>query len=114
MEFHSTLKETPISETCVIYDKRDGRIILVHEFIGDGTGLYGPQGKDERARIALEAARHNRDSSEALQVLHLERNFQPAPNTLYRVDVAGAKLESRRQMPNAVAAPSSPGRSRAQ
>ena len=52
MEMQSTLRdENPKSEICVVYDSSSGRIVLVHEFIGDGTGLYGPEGREERARI---------------------------------------------------------------
>ena len=97
MEFQSTLQgEPPVSETCVVYDQRDGRIVLVHEFIGDGSGVYGPQGKDERAQITLQDAAQHAGTPEHLQVLHLERNFRPAPNTVYRVDVAAGTLVPRR------------------
>lgn len=96
MEFESTLpEEAPKSEVCVVYDKRDGRIVHVHEFIGDGTGLSGPKGREERERLTLEGARSSPDAPKQLQVLHLERGFQLAANTLYRVDVAKGKLVSR-------------------
>jgi hypothetical protein len=96
MEFESTLKdEAPKSEVCVVYDKQDGRIVHVHEFIGDGTGVYGPQGQEERARVALEGARGLPNAPKQLQVLHVAKGFQLAPNTVYRVDVAKGKLVSR-------------------
>ena len=102
MEFQSTFKgEPPVSETCVVYDQRDGRIVLVHEFIGDGTGVYGSQGKDERARIALQDAAQHAGSGEHLQVLHLERDFRPAANTVYRVDVAAGTLVPQRLLAKA-------------
>lgn len=105
MEIQSTLKdENPKSETCVAYDSSSGRIVLVHEFIGDGTGLYGPEGRDERARITLEDARKHPATPAQLQVLHLEAGFKLAPEMLYRVDVSAGKLVSRRQMTSGVTA----------
>jgi len=96
MEIQSTLKdENPKSETCVVYDASSGRIVLVHEFIGDGTGLYGPEGRDERARISLEAARARPAAPAQLQVLHTEAGFTWAPEMLYRVDASAGKLVSR-------------------
>ena len=105
MEMQSTLRdEIPKSETCVVYDSSSGRIVLVHEFIGDGTGLYGPQGRDERARITLEDARKRPASPTHLQVLHLEPGFKWAPETLYRVDVTAGKLVSQRKLTTVVTA----------
>jgi hypothetical protein len=103
MEFESTMKsEKPVAQTCVVYDQKDGRIVMVHEFIGDGTGVYGPQGQEERARLTLEDARKNQQAGERLQVLHLEPNFRPAHNTVYRVDLSSGKLVAVRQLQDAV------------
>ena len=45
MEFQSTQKKTaPQSHVCVIYDPHDGRIVHGHVFVGEGTGLFGPEG----------------------------------------------------------------------
>ena len=105
MERQSTLRdEDPTSATCVVYDASSGRIVLVHEFIGDGTGLYGPDGREERARITLEDAQMRPAAPAQLQVLHLEPGFQWAPDTLYRVDVPAGKLVSRRRLATAVTA----------
>ena len=102
MEFQSTLQDQPPqSETCVVFDQRDGRIVLVHEFIGDGTGLYGPQGGEERARITLDSARHRHKEPGQLQVLHLPRDFRWEPQTLYRVDVPSGKLVVRARLEDA-------------
>jgi hypothetical protein len=87
-----------------MYDSSSGRIVLVHEFIGDGTGLYAPQGREERARITLEDARKHPASPAHLQVLHLEPGFKWAPETLYRVDVSAGKLISHRKLTSAVTA----------
>lgn len=104
MEFESTLKGArPTAQTCVVYDQSDGRIVMVHEFIGDGTGIYGPQGQDERARLTLEDARQHHPVPQRLQVLHLEPNFKPALNTVYRVDVAARKLVPQRKLPDLAA-----------
>jgi hypothetical protein len=105
MEIQSTLREeNSKSETCVVYDAGSGRIVLVHEFIGDGTGLYGHEGREERARISLEDARKHPAAPARLQVLHLESGFKLSPGTLYRVDVSAGKLVSHRQLPNAISA----------
>jgi hypothetical protein len=56
---------------CVVYEERDGRVVHVHEFVGDGTGLFGKDGEEERWRMALETARHHTDSSH-LQTLDSE------------------------------------------
>jgi hypothetical protein len=47
MQFQSTFPvPQPTSHKCIVYDARDGRIILVHDFIGDGkTGVFGHQGQ---------------------------------------------------------------------
>ena len=98
MEIQSTLKnENQKSETCVVYDSNSGRIVMVHEFIGDGTGLYGPEGREERARVTIEDARKHPGSPAQLQALHLEPGFKWAPETLYRVDVRAGKLVLHRQ-----------------
>ena len=102
MEFETTLKsDHPTSETVVVYDKQDGRILHVHEFIGDGMGLYGPQGREERARISLEGARHHPNAPQRPQVLHHEHSFRWEHNTLYKVDLATAKIVLRRHIPDA-------------
>jgi len=99
MEVHSTLKdENPKSQTCVVYDMSSGRIVLVHEFIGDGTGMYGPEGREERARIALEDARKHPAAPAQLQVLHVDPDFKLTPGTVYGVDVSAGKLVPRRQL----------------
>ena len=93
IEFESTHEgKVPVSETSVVYDARDGVIVYVHEFIGDGTGLYGAGGKAERARLALESARRHLGIGGQLEVLHLPRDFRFARDTLYRVDVAAGTL----------------------
>jgi hypothetical protein len=103
MEFESSSKgDKPVSQICVVYDPQDGRIVMVHEFIGDGTGVYGPHGQEERARVTLDDAGKNHAAPEQLQVLHLEPNFRPAHNTVYRVDVNSGKLVPRRQLQDPV------------
>ena len=55
MEFESSeKKKAPRSLVCVVYDPRDGRIVHGHVFVGDGTGLFGPEGREERERETLE------------------------------------------------------------
>ena len=88
IEFESTQGEkAPKSETTVVYDPRTGRIVYVHEFIGDG-----PEGRDERGRIALQRLkRHSMDASR-VRVMHLPRGFRFKSETLYRVDLRAGKI----------------------
>ena len=96
IEFESTRDgKVPTSETSVVYDARDGTIVYVHEFIGDGLGLYGAEGQAERAGVALESARRHLGNTERLEVLHLPRDFRFERDTLYRVDLAAGKLAVR-------------------
>lgn len=96
IEFESTSDgKPPTTETTVVYDAQDGTIVYVHEFIGDGKGLYGAKGKAERARLALESVRRHLGSAQRLEVLHLPRDFRFARDTLYRVDIAAGKLTVR-------------------
>jgi hypothetical protein len=96
IEFESTHDgRVPTSETSVVYDARDGTIVYVHEFIGNGHGLYGAGGRAERERVALESAQRHLGRADRLKVLHLPRDFRFARNTLYRVDTAAAKLAVR-------------------
>jgi len=86
------------TEKVVVYDPRDGRIYLVHDFIGDGqTGVFGPQGREERARIALESARRH-VRTEALEVLHVPSDFDWDRHSLYKVNLQEKKLEVRARM----------------
>ena len=95
-EFESTRDDkVPTSETSVIYDTRDGTIVYVHEFIGDGQGVYGAEGQTERARVALEGAQRHLGNADGLEVLHLPRDFRFERDTLYRVDLAAGKLAVR-------------------
>jgi hypothetical protein len=95
IEFESTRDEKPPkSETTVVYDPRDGRIVYVHEFIGDGTGLYGPDGREDRARIALQRVKRHHKDAKRFRVMHLPRNFRFKIDTLYRVDVRAGRLSA--------------------
>ena len=90
LEFESILDEPPpIVEICVVYDQRNGRILSMHQFVGDGTGLFGPEGTDERERLALHTIRQqHRDVGEAdRKVMHAPADFHPAHRTIYRVDL---------------------------
>ena len=102
MEFQSTFPaRQPTSHKCIVYDVRDGRIVLLHEFLGDGkTGVFGQQGQAERERIALESARKHLDSQEHLKTLHLAPEFPWDPHSLYRVDVETGNLRAHRKMPH--------------
>ena len=97
MEFESTEKKTaPPSHVCVIYDPHDGRIIHGHVFVGEGSGLFGPEGRDERERETLEGARRNHgDDVSHLRVLHAPADFRFAPDAAYRVDVKAGRLVER-------------------
>jgi hypothetical protein len=101
MEFESSeKKKAPQSLVCVAYD-RDGRIVHGHIFVGDGTGLFGPEGREERERETLDGARRNhRAIGSRLRVLHAPATFRLAPNVAYRVDVkAGQLVEQVRPTP---------------
>jgi hypothetical protein len=101
-EFESTReRKPPSSETSVVYDPRNGRIVYAHEFIGDGTGIYGPDGREERARVALEGVRRHHKGAAQLRVMHLPSNFRFEPDTLYRVDRRTGKIAVRPVVPAA-------------
>lgn len=93
MEFESTDgKQPPPSHVCVVYDPRDGRIVHGHEFVGDGAGLFGPDGREERERDTLEGARRNHGDVSRFRVLHVQPGFRFAPNVAYRVDTRSGRL----------------------
>ena len=93
MEFESSeKKKAPQSLVCVAYD-RDGRIVHGHTFVGDGTGLFGPEGREQRERETLDGARRNHGNIVSrLRVLHAPATFRLAPNVAYRVDVKAGQL----------------------
>ena len=109
IEFESTSGgKRPRSQTTIVYDPRDGRIVYVHEFIGDGTGIYAPGGHKDRARIALQGVKRHHKDAKRLRVMHLRRNFRFDPETLYQVDLRAGKLAAR----PVVSAAALPGRRR--
>ena len=59
--------------------------------------------KDARSApgIALEGVRRHPNAPQHPQVLHLERGFRWEHFTLYKVDVAAAKIVPRRHIPDA-------------
>jgi hypothetical protein len=95
-EFESTLKgDAPTSQTVAVYDAGDGRIVYTHEFIGDGKGLFGPEGRAERERTALEAAERHGQRHDRLRVLHLPTGFRFENNKFHSVDLnAGTVIVS--------------------
>jgi hypothetical protein len=93
MEFESTEKKTaPPSHVCVVYDPRDGRIVHGHEFVGEGTGLFGPEGREQRERETLEGARRNHGDVSHLRVSHVPADFRFAPNVSYRIDIKSGRM----------------------
>jgi hypothetical protein len=92
-EFESTTdaERSLISTVCVVYDERDGRVIHVHEFVGDGTGLFGGDGEEDRSRMALETARQH-TAPEALRTLHVPRDVRLESEKVYRVDLVSQTL----------------------
>jgi len=101
MEFESTEKTAPPpSHVCVIYDPNDGRIVHGHVFVGEGTGLFGREGQDERERETLEGARRNHGDVSLLRVLHAPADFRFASNVAYRVDVRTGRLVERGRVPH--------------
>jgi hypothetical protein len=92
IELVSTLKEKPQQiHYCVVYDQQTGTIVSRHGFVGDGTGLFGPEGQAERGRIALEGAKQ-RHKSTHLRAMHPPGDFRFEPDVLHRVDVQTGKL----------------------
>ena len=92
-EFESTLGgKPPISEICVLYEARTGRIVYTQEFIGDGTGIFGAAARKDRERIAMERVKHHGFDARLLRVLHAPRNFKFEPNAIYRVDPEAKQL----------------------
>ena len=93
MEFESTdRRKAPQSHVCVVYDPRDGRIVHGHEFIGDGTGLFGPGGQKEREHETLDGARRNHGDVSQFRVFHAPAGFRFAPNVAYRIDAKSGRL----------------------
>lgn len=93
-EFETTVEEDrdSVIEHCVVFDPSDGRVVHVHQFIGDGSGLFGPDGQAERERIAMERVRA-RGPVERLEALHLPSGFRPDREVLYKVDVKARALQ---------------------
>jgi len=101
MEFESSeKKKAPQPLVCVVFD-RDGRIVHGHVFVGDGTGMFGPEGREERERETLEGARRSHGVLVSrLKVLHAPATFRFKPNVAYRVDTkAGRLIEHERGKP---------------
>jgi hypothetical protein len=97
IEFESTIdgpESSRQSTICVVYDERDGRVVHVHEFIGDGTGLFGKEGEAERAQMALATARQHSEPS-VLRTLHAPREFRLEEERVYRVDLGARTLVAR-------------------
>ncbi len=95
LEFDSTTDEPPpVVEMCVVYDGRSGRIMSMHQFIGDGTDLFGPERREERERMALHTVRdqHREVGESDRRVMHAPPDFRPEPMTIYRVDLATNRL----------------------
>src|SRR5438128_12153796 len=93
MEFESTeKKKAPQSHICVIYDPRDGHIVHGHEFVGEGTGLFGPEGREEREYQTLEGARRNHGDVSLLRVFHAPPDVRFARNVAYRIDTKSGRL----------------------
>jgi len=100
MEFESTeKKKRPTSRLCVVYDPPDGRIVHGHEFVGDGTGVFDPEAKQERERETLEGARRNHGDVSHLRVFHVPADFRFAPNVVYRVDSTEERLVEHHKWP---------------
>ena len=92
MEFESSEKnKAPRCLVCVVHD-RNGRIVHGHVFVGDGTGLFGPQGREERERETLEGARRNHCDVTRFRVFHAPADFPFALNVAYRVDTGANRL----------------------
>jgi hypothetical protein len=96
-EFETTLDDEPTSTLCVIYDGREGRIAHIHEFIGDGTGMFGPEGETERERIAFEFIK-GREQSRDLRALHPSPGLQFEPEALYKVDPSSQEIVKVREV----------------
>jgi hypothetical protein len=78
------------SRWCVVYDDRDGRVVHVHEFIGEP-----PCGErdslEEYARVALETARRFHQPGH-LRVLHVPAGFEIQDRARYRVDAQSGEI----------------------
>lgn len=109
MEFESTeKKQAPPSQVCVVYDPRDGRIVHGHVFVGEGAGLFGPEGRDERERETLEGARRNHGDVSHCRILHVPADFRFDRNVAYRVDTKAERLVEHRKWPPERPRPNSP------
>ena len=103
-EYASTTPEEPgdqVTTTCVVYDESDGRVVHIHEFIGDGKGLFGRDGEDEQTELALSTARQHTEPAQ-LRVMIAPRGFTLDLLKTYRVDAEGDLVarESKRPLPD--------------
>jgi hypothetical protein len=83
------------AHVCVVYDPTDGRVVHIHEFIGDGFD------RDECARMALDTVKSLLEplkslgviQSDNLKVLHA-RELELRPGAELRVDLTSNELVS--------------------
>jgi hypothetical protein len=81
----------PQTHICVVYDRKDGRVVHVHEFFGRS---FEPM---EYARMALDTvASLARVKTAGLKVLHAP-TLKIKPETVLRVDLASLKIIAKKR-----------------
>src|SRR5512134_3059662 len=92
-EIESTFEDERrhISTICVVYDERDGRIVHTHEFIGDGSGIFGREGREEQERMALDFVKRH-EEPQRLKVMQAPPDFQLEPETVHCVDQSSGQI----------------------
>src|SRR4029079_15586473 len=86
----------PAAHVCVVYDRRDGRVVHTHEFIGSGFD------RAECSRMAMATVEPVLESikslginpSDTLRVLHVARGLPLPPGSMFRVNLATHELVS--------------------
>lgn len=109
MEFESTEKtQAPPSQVCIVYDPRDGRIVHGHVFVGEGSGLFGPDGREARERETLDGARRNHGDVSYCRTVHVPAGFRFERNVAYRVDPKTERLVEHCKWPSEKSRPDVP------
>jgi hypothetical protein len=81
----------PQAHICVVYDRKDGRVVHVHEFFGR---CFEPT---EFARMALDTVESlGRVKTAGLKVLHAP-TLRIKPETVLRVDLASLKIIAKKR-----------------
>lgn len=91
--YESKLMENPPGGVhwCIVYDSRNGRVVHVHQFIGEDVRTPEKEARNARAHFALQTAERHCDPTH-LRVMHAPTNFCLEPGATCSVDLATGEL----------------------